>query len=328
MSAALRVLSSFLASVQDTGRPGAQRYGVPIGGAMDALALQAANRLVGNPADAAGLEITAGATAVELLRPLLLAVAGADLGAELDGAALPLWRAVYARKGALLRFHRRRERWGARAYLALAGGVEAPVLLGSRGTNVAGGFGGPAGRPLRPGDIIDAPELPGDPLRLAGSGWPTAARPHYRPEPVLRAITGPHAQGFVGGAAALECDIFSVSDDISRIGYRLRGQALRYDGPPVDSLGVVPGALQVPPNGQPILLMAEAQTVGGYPIAAVVIGPDLPLAAQLLPHDTLRFRLIERAEALDARRELARWLAAEPQHDSATEALAQAGWPG
>src|SRR5262249_40489266 len=147
VTVALRVLAGgLLATVEDLGRPAARRYGVPGGGAMDIFALQAANRLVGNPPGAAGLEITGGGAIFEVLAPSLLALAGADLGALLDGRPLAPWTATLARPGTQLQFRGRQNDWGARAYVALAGGVAAPEVLGSRGTCLAGGFGGFAGR--------------------------------------------------------------------------------------------------------------------------------------------------------------------------------------
>jgi allophanate hydrolase subunit 2 len=138
-----------LMTVQDLGRPGARRYGVSPGGALDTFALAAANRLVGNPPAAAGLEITAGGAALRLRRPALIALAGGDLAASLDGRPIPLWTAVLADAGATLGLAGRRGAWGARAYLAVAGGVDVPPALGARATDLAGGFGGLEGRALR-----------------------------------------------------------------------------------------------------------------------------------------------------------------------------------
>jgi biotin-dependent carboxylase-like uncharacterized protein len=327
MTAALRVLSSLLTTVQDLGRHGMQRYGVPVSGAMDAFALQAANRLVGNPPGAAALEITAGSTAFEVLEPALLAIAGADLGARLDDQPFPLWTAVFARPGAQVHLPGRRGAWGARAYLAIAGGVVVPQVLGSHSTCLPGGFGGLDGRPLRPGDLLAAGERAADPGRLAGQRWPTGMRPPYQAAPVLRAIPGPHIDLFAPDALeALLAQPFRISADSNRMGYRLEGAQLRYARPcNLPSLGVVPGALQVPPDGAPILLMADAQTTGGYPIIAVVIGADLPLAAQLLPGDALRFAFTTIEEARAAWQELRAWSAATLEEDEGVHLIAWAG---
>jgi biotin-dependent carboxylase-like uncharacterized protein len=328
MSAAFRVhAGGLLATVEDLGRPAARRYGVPGGGAMDTFALEAANRLAGNPPEAAALEITGGGAIFEALAPLLLAVAGADLGAWLDGWPLAPWTAALARPGAQLQFQGRQGDWGARAYLALAGGVATPEVLGSRGTCLAGGFGGFVGRPLRPGDLLETGAACDDPGALAGRRWLAERRPAYHAEPVLRVVRGPHAGSFTAESlAALMSEPFRVSPTSNRMGYRLEGPLLRTIAPAdLPSLGVLPGAIQVPPDGGAILLMADAQTTGGYPIAGVVIGADLPLAAQLLPGDRLRFAVAEIEVAVAARRTLRSWLDAGPEEDELRVLL---GWAG
>jgi biotin-dependent carboxylase-like uncharacterized protein len=325
---ALRVLAGgLLATVEDLGRPAARRYGVPGGGAMDAFAIEAANRLAGNPPGAAALEIAGGGAVFEALAPLLLALAGADLGARLGGRPLAPWTAALVRPGAHIQFQGRPGDWGARAYLALAGGIATPQVLGSRGTCLAGGFGGFAGRPLRPGDVLEAGASREDVAALAGRRWPAERRPAYRAEPVLRVTRGPHAGRFAADSlAALVGEPFRVSPTSNRMGYRLEGPLLHTQAAvDLPSLGVLPGAIQVPPDGGAILLMADAQTTGGYPIAGVVIGADLPLAAQLLPGDRLRFAVVEMEEAVDARRVLRAWLDAGPEED---ETRALLGWAG
>lgn len=302
----LRVLSGgVLTTVQDQGRHAARRYGVPQSGALDLIALLLANRLLDNPLDAAALEITAGGAMFEVLAPALLAITGGDLGALLDDEPLPLWTVLFVRPGAQIRFVGRRQAWGARAYLAIAGGFDLPSILGSRSTYLAGGFGGFAGRALRFGDLL-ASAVPPDPLPLAGRSCPIAARPPYSVEPTLRLLPGPHLDRFTPDALdLLLTQPFTVSASANRMGYRLDGPALRYAAPgSLPSLGVLPGVIQVPPDGNPILLMADAQTTGGYPILGVVIAPDLSLAAQLLPGDRLRFRQTTLDEAIMARREV------------------------
>jgi biotin-dependent carboxylase-like uncharacterized protein len=328
MTAALRVLTGgLLATVEDLGRPAARRYGVPGGGAMDAFALEAANRLVANPPGAAVLEVVGGGAILQVLAPLLLAVAGADLGAQLDSRPLAPWTAALARAGTQIQFQGRQGDWGARAYLALAGGISVPEILGSRGTCLAGGFGGFAGRPLRPGDMLEVGPANVDLGALAVRRWPLERRPAYGAEPVLRIARGPHADLFAPEAlAALVDQPFRVSPISNRMGYRLEGPPLHTRAPTdLPSLGVLPGAIQVPPDGGAILLMADAQTTGGYPIVGVVSGADLPLAAQLLPGDRLRFAMVELEAAVDARRVLRAWLDAGPEED---ETRIWLGWAG
>jgi biotin-dependent carboxylase-like uncharacterized protein len=328
MTSTLHVLSpGLLASVQDAGREAARRYGVPRSGAMDRFALAAANRLVGNPPAAAALELTAGGGVFELLRPSLLALVGADFGASLDGRALRPWRAELASRGSRLALSARRSDWGARVYLALAGGIAAPEVLGARATYLAGGFGGLGGRALRAGDCLSTDMATTSPWSLAGGHWPMHARPPYGPTPTLRFIPGPHyAELEPAAQLALSTAMLKLGADSNRMGYRLSGVQLSFSQPrSLASFGVISGALQVPPDGAPILLMADAQTVGGYPVVGVVIAADLPLAAQLMPGDCLRLAPTTLEIALAAHQAQATWLATGPILDELPAQLALAG---
>ena len=327
MTATLRIISGgLLSSIQDSGRELAQRYGVPVGGAMDSFALAAANRLLANPAGAAAIEITSGGCSFEVLTRTLLALTGADMRVTMDDRPIPTWTAVLAPEAAQLHIQGRRAIWGARTYLALAGGLDVPVVLGSRSTYMAGGFGGMDGRALRAGDILTTVEWPHDPDRLAGRRWPDDARPLYQPQPTLRFLLGPHDDCFEDVLKTLQAQPFRVSNDSNRMGYRLEGPKLRYIRPcSLPSLGVIPGAVQVPPDGTPILLMADAQTTGGYPIVGVVIEPDLPLAAQLLPGDSLHFRTTTLDAAYAARRSVKAWRETVLEEETAVQLIAMAG---
>ena len=306
-----------LTTIQDGGRPAARRYGVPEGGAMDEFALRAANKLVGNAPLAAALEVTLGGLTLAVLAPCVVAIAAAALDLRCDGRALPLWTACLLRQGERLELGQRQG--GARAYLALGGGIATAMVLGGSGTDIGGGFGGIAGRALRARDVIysngataarDAPAV--------GAWLPPARRPAYCAAPLLRVMAGPHAQAFSAATRAtlLKAE-YRVSPQSNRMGYRLVGPSLAArPGTTVPSLGVVGGVIQVPPGGGPILLMADAQTTGGYPIIGTVIGADLPLAAQLLPGDTVRFAAVSLREAhvaLAAQRAL---LVAPPDDDN------------
>ncbi len=313
-----------LATVQDRGRPTARRYGVPTSGAMDQFALQAANLLVGNPPGAAVLELTAGGVELEFTRPLLVALTGADLGATLAARPLPLWTSLLTSAGMRLQLSGRRAGWGARAYLAVAGGIAVPAVLGAYATDLAGGFGGFQGRPLRAGDLLAAGAPPRAVVSALGRTWPPAARPAYRERPVLRFIPGPHLNCFAADALKRLAEAeLRVSVTSNRMGYRLEGITTPHLRPTsLPSLGVVPGTLQVPPDGGPILLMADAQTTGGYPVLGVVISADLPLAAQLLPGDTLRLAPTTLTEAHAARLVQSAALTAGPEHDTDGDYLA------
>ncbi|MCU0492303.1 MAG: biotin-dependent carboxyltransferase family protein [Chloroflexaceae bacterium] len=325
----LHLLSpGMLATVEDLGRPAARRFGVPGGGAMDSFALAAANRLVGNPPGAAALELTGGGARFVFQGLTLFALTGADFAAQLDEVPLRPWTAVLARAGQELRLSGRRGGWGARAYLALAGGVDVPVVLGSCSTCLAGGFGGYHGRVLWAGDTLPTGPTVGDGTRYAGVTWPTQRRPAYQVEPTLRVLPGPHGHHLSNAVLKQLCHApFQVSATSNRMGYRLEGTRLAVKpGVSLPSLGVLPGVIQLPPDGAPILLMADAQTTGGYPIVGMVISADLPLAAQLLPGDRLRFAVTNQNEARESFMQLQHWLDAGPDDDDDDVLLP--GWAG
>lgn len=298
----LRVIApGAMCTVQDLGRPGYQRFGVPIGGAMDRVACTIANRLVGNDPSAACLEITAGGAAFEVIAPCVIAVTGGDLGATRNNQPLPAWMSVFVQPGQSLTFEGRRS--GARAYLALAGGVDAPLVLGSRSTYLPGRFGGVDGRALQMDDVIRPVSPPADPIRLAGCIWPKPV--DYTP---LIRILPFHISSDLTDLPDLNNLTtlpWRVGATSNRSGLRLEGATLHIErAGDLPSFGVFPGAIQLPPDGQPILLMADAQPTGGYPVIAVAIQADLHRAAQLLPGDEVRFAWTTRDAAVAARRAL------------------------
>lgn len=297
-----------LTTVQDLGRTGHQREGVPVGGAMDPFALRVANLLVGNEPGAAGLEITLAGPALRLEAGALVALAGADLGATLDGAPLPPWRPAWAPEGATLSFGT--AAGGCRAWLAVAGGIEVPPVLGSRSTFVRAALGGVEGRALRAGDALPvgrptalgeriARSLRRDARRIAGWGAGPSLLPAYSHRPVVRLLPGEHADALAPASRrALTGEEFRVSPRSDRTGYRLEGPRLELSAPlePL-SEAVVFGTVQLPPDGAPIVLMADRQTTGGYPRVGEVATVDVPLLARLRPGDRLRFRPCSLAEA-------------------------------
>jgi antagonist of KipI len=257
---------------------------------MDAFALRMANLIVGNPEGAAGLEITLLGPELEFTADTMVAVGGA----EFEGA--PPWRPLLLRAGERLKFGACRQ--GCRAYLALSGGIDVAPALGSRSTYLPGGFGGLGGRALREGDEIElGAKLPGAGGSRRHLSWRVSPSvlPAYSPHPVLRAIRGAQAGDF---GAELWGTEFQVSPKSDRMGLRLAGRKLPgAGGAELPSSAVAPGTVQVPSDGHPILLMADAQTIGGYPQAAHIIGPDLPLAAQLRPGDSVRLSEVSVEEA-------------------------------
>jgi KipI family sensor histidine kinase inhibitor len=283
-------------TIQDTGRWGYQHLGVPVSGPMDPVSHRLANALLGNLPDAATLEATIVGPELRFEQDATIAVTGGDLQPMLEGTHVAMGSVVPCPSGSVLRFGSRRT--GARAYVAVDGGIDVPPVLGSRATHVMSGLGGIAGRALRAGDRI--------PLRDRqpfSAGRARDGRIQEGGSVRLRAMPGP--QGEYADPLAfdvLQQTRFTVSPQSDRMGYRLTGRALptRKDSGELISDATVVGALQVPPSGQPILLMADRQTTGGYPQIAVVITADLPLAAQLVPGDSIQFELCSRAEAIAA----------------------------
>jgi len=290
-----------LTTIQDEGRRGLRRIGVPWCGALDAAAAGAANRALGNPPGAAVLECTAAGPTQRFLTATRFAVAGADLGAVLERSDLGSWpvpagRSVVARAGNVLSMRERR--FGLRAYIALAGGVDVPEVLGSRSTDLVAGFGGLDGRGLRTGDVLSLVR------RASGSAGSDAETSAASSAPlVVRVVAGPQDDMFTDDALArLETATFEVTPLSDRTGCRLSGEPLAHRATgEILSDGMVPGCIQVPPDGQPIVMMADGPTTGGYPKIATVVTSDLPTLAQLAPGDRVRFRIVS-ADALGGRR--------------------------
>ncbi|MGE5619479.1 MAG: biotin-dependent carboxyltransferase family protein [Sphingomonadaceae bacterium] len=302
MSVFLEVLEpGLLTTVQDLGRVGYQRWGIPTAGAMDPFALKAANALVGNPPAAACLEITLQGPRIRFTEGCAIAVTGGDLGARLDGWELELWRRRLVSPGSVLDFTGRRS--GARAYLAVSGGIGVEPWLGSRSTYLMASVGGLEGRALRAGDVL--PVGPAT-LTLARPSIPPERRPPYGGEPTVRVVLGPHSDRFTQeGIEAFLSGSYQVTPSSNRMGYRLEGPRIAHTrGPDLISCGIPFGGIQVPGSGQPIILMADHQTAGGYTMIATVIQADIPLVAQVLPGEKLRFKAVGLEEARQSLRRL------------------------
>ncbi|GIP32477.1 biotin-dependent carboxyltransferase family protein [Paenibacillus sp. J2TS4] len=299
-------------TVQDGGRTGLQKYGVPVGGAMDSYAFRLANILVGNDEEEAALEMTLTGPALRFESEALIAIGGGDFAPALDGEAVPAWRPVYVKGGSTLRFGRCRS--GCRAYVAVAGGISVPRVLGGRGTYLRAGLGGLHGRPLQQGDALPigaastlSRELAGRLAAGCGSrSWAAAdwyvgpdSLPPYGEAPVLRFVPGREYDEFTH-QSRLDFGSFRflVSSRSDRMGCRLEGPALSLSRP-ADLLSgpVTAGTVQVPPDGRPIVLMADRQTTGGYPMLAQIAAVDLPVLAQAKPGDMLAFEQISREQA-------------------------------
>jgi KipI family sensor histidine kinase inhibitor len=289
------VLSAGLfTTVQDEGRWGHQATGVPVAGPLDPYSHRLANTLVGNEREAAALEITIAGPELRLEHDALVAVTGADLAPTLDSASMPMNRPVAGRAGSVIRFGGRRH--GARSYLAFDGGVSVPVVLGSRATHVLSGLGGLHGRALRAGDAIPLgpPRPPRRPASADIERVRSAARLRVRPGPQHDAISS-------AALDILASTRFELARDSDRMGYRLTGARLPADPDgAMISTSTFTGSIQLPPSGEPVLLMADRQTTGGYPQIATVITADLPAAGQLAPGDRVVFEICSRREALGA----------------------------
>jgi antagonist of KipI len=307
VTAATVVRAGMLTTVQDLGRWGHQASGVPVAGPMDAYSHRLANQLVGNVPEAAALEITLVGPELHFDGHALCAVCGAVFELTAGGRPVPMDRAFEIGRGERLTFGARAA--GARATLAVRGGIDVAPMLGSRATSLVSAMGPFGGRALAAGDVL--------PVGYAPAWQPaTAAAPALRLPAGgahLRVILGPHHERFTDEARDLfATGRFTVTTRSNRMGYRLSGPALPH-GPDGDILSdATPiGSVQVPKSGEPILLMADRQTTGGYPKIGTVIAADLPLAGQLAPGDWISFTPCSRREALEALQRLEKRLAGQ-----------------
>ena len=278
---ALRILDAgALTTVQDLGRPGHAHLGVPRSGALDQPALRLGNRLVGNSESAAGLETTLTGVTFAVTAGARLAVTGAGCAVRVDGRAQPWGTAVVVRAGAVVEVSAATD--GLRSYVCVAGGVAADPVLGSRSTDLLSGLG-PA--VLRSGDVLA--------LGPASGVAPSVEAPHARTGNVLRVDLGPRAGWFTPASlAALDGATYVVAAASNRIGLRLAGTPLeRSRAGELATEPMVLGAVQVPPNGQPVVFLADHPTTGGYPVVGVVRVEDLPVCAQARPGDRLTLRV-------------------------------------
>lgn len=325
----LEVIAPGLASiVVDAGRRAGTDLGVPAGGACDPLALRVLESLVdGEPGTTAALEMTLSGATFTVLETCIVALTGAEMqghvpeeGRDLSSSACSLLRA-----GTTLSFGTAAD--GARTYLSMAGGIDVPLVMGSRSTCLAGGFGGIDGRAIRTGDRL-RPMRPGD-VALAGRRWPGRHSGAVRDpgSALLRVVPGPHVDRFEPGVLDRLTDAdWTVSSRSDRVGLRLDGAPLPISAAgDLVSLPMVWGAIQVPADGRPICLLVDHQTVGGYPVPAVVATVDRPALGQLRPGDTVRFEVLSTGDAgalmVDAQEAIAGGLAAMSR-DEVPEVLA------
>lgn len=295
---ALRILSAGPGvTIQDGGRHGYLRYGVTVAGPMDPFAHAVANRALGNAAGAAAIEVSPGGVEVTAEdQPLDVAVAGGAFRVTLDGEALPAAAVLRLEPGATLRLRAGDD--GMWAYLAVAGGIELPPVLGSQATHLRTGMGGPGGRMLRTGDRLPVGAAAGDATGAGEIQAPLLGRPADR----IRVLPGPQDDYFDAEVfAAFLAGPWRISERGDRMACFLEGPVLTHRlGFNIPSDGVAMGAIQVPGEGQPIVLMADRQSTGGYPKIATVIGADLGRLAQARPGTQIAFRSVSHAEAVRA----------------------------
>ena len=286
-------------TIQDLGRPGFERFGIPPGGAADWFAARVANELVGNQPDAALLECTATGPTLRFGDDAIVAITGGQVSSAAD------WQAVGVARGSSLPMGTIAP--GLRTYIAVRGGIDVPIVLGSRSFCQRGTFGGGFGRPLAAGDrLAIAPMVGHEPLFEA---WSPSHRLPLRGPWEVRIIAGPHSDAFAADALdRLSATACRVTPAIDRMGLRIETPGLRLQPHEILTVPVTAGAIQVTPSGDLIVLHVDHQTTGGYPVIATVISADLPLLAQARPGDTVRFRPVGMDEAARAGRRISGWL--------------------
>lgn len=300
-----------LTTIQDLGRYGYQKQGIIVSGAMDVYSLRLANLLVGNAEGEAALEVTLLGPKLRIEQDTLLAVTGGNLSPTIDGKILPMGRPVYVKAGSIIKFGACQS--GCRAYLAVAGGYDVPKVLGSKSTYLRAGLGGFQGRTLKKGDVLSVQAPQETSLRIiqhlvkqhsaasfVSTDW-YAGRGQIAisPESSIRITRGRQFEQFTEESKdALFTDSFRVTPQSDRMGYRLSGASLNLAKQvEMISEGITLGAIQVPPDGNPIILLADRQTAGGYPKIAQVATVDVAVIAQSKPGSLLSFQEVSVAEA-------------------------------
>lgn len=299
----IEILSpGIMASVQDMGRPGWRNLGVGSCGAMDGTALHIGNLLVGNDPNLAGIEFTLGGFSIRFQKDTVFALTGADMHARLDDEPILSWWVRRARAGQTLVAGMTEH--GMRAMLTVAGGIDVPIVMGSRSTDLKGGFGGLSGRLLQASDRLKVVTTEAPAIAASGFGLdaprlqllPPRGEAEIRFLPAAEWMRSPSSirDGFLSTA-------WKLLPDSNRMGYRLSGPELRRDTPlELFSHGIIPGTIQLPPGGHPVIQLNDANTCGGYPKLGVVIGADLPLLAQVRLGSFIRFRQVDRAASIAA----------------------------
>lgn len=291
------VKPGMLTTIQDLGRSGYQQYGIVVSGSMDKYAMRMANLLTGNEGNAAVLEITLTGPVFTILEDCKIAITGANLSPSANGKPIPLWTEIDLTKGTVLEFGPIID--GCRTYLAIDGGFEAPLLMGSRSTYLRAAIGGYEGRRLQKGDVLYTYDSPQETKKGYRKSLHSELIPKYSNEIKLRIIKGPQWDAFTQDSQEkFLASTYEVSAHSDRMGYRLQGERLETNIRQEQITDPIPnGAIQIPSNGEPILLLADRQTTGGYPKIGVVVSVDLFKIAQGKPGDRISFEAIEIEES-------------------------------
>jgi antagonist of KipI len=296
--AAFEVLEpGILTTIQDLGRYGFSQFGVPPSGALDTFSLRVGNLLVGNREEETCLEITLTGLRVKALREVVIAITGGNLSPALNGEPLEMWRTHLLVEGDAVAF--KKVQAGCRAYLSVSGGFIVPRIMGSSSTYLSGNFGGLEGRKLRRGDILHTPDIP-SPMDKLGFRFPSDWTPSSEKEVLLRVIPGPQDHHFTEkGFQTFSSSSYQVTRQCDRMGVRLEGPKIERRSDVEESIiseGLISGAIQVPGDGKPIIILTELVT-GGYTKIAAIISRDLPKVAQLKPGDQVRFKPVSLEES-------------------------------
>jgi antagonist of KipI len=285
-----------MTTFQDLGRTGYQEYGVVVAGAMDDFSLQIANLLVGNKRDEAGLEVTMMGPVLKVLEDAVIAITGGNLSPRVNGQPAPMWKSFAVKEGQLIEFGQPLE--GIRSYISVAGGFDLLAVMGSNSTYLKARIGGLNGRALEKEDILYGTE---NPHAVTGRSLHYDEIPKYKKEVTVRVILGPHQDAFTDETIkTFLSSSYEITPQSDRMGYRLKGPELSHKTTAdIISEAIPLGGIQVPANGQPIILMADRQTTGGYTRMATVISTDISLLAQAAPGARIRFKEVGMDEAQD-----------------------------
>ncbi len=292
-----------LTTVQDRGRFGYQQYGVPVSGVMDPYAYRIANLLVGNSPEESVLEVTLIGLELEFNQETVMAITGGNLSPQLNKQPLSMWKSLRVKAGDRLVF--KAVKTGCRSYVAIAGAIDVPLVMGSKSTYTRGFIGGYKGRALKKEDELNLGKPSADLRELEGRRAEDGAM-EYSSAITLRVLPGPQDDAFSDqGTETFYGSAYRVTNESDRMGFRLEGPSIEHlEKPDIISDGIAMGAIQVPKHGRPIVMMADRQTTGGYTKIANVITADLPAMAQAKPGDEIRFCKVTMDEAQKAYREM------------------------